>query len=320
MAEKSNGFVPITAVLNDPEKLAEALKERQALARARREAEKLAKQGGTVVEKPKAPVVKLPVEVQEHRTAPNICLRSALFGVVKLGQRKYWPVSNPASIAAQAGYRVLYSGEQLNQSDLDVWLAVKFLCMPHPLGAEVRFTAPELFQILGWQDGKRSRESIQRSLRRLADGYLEAKDSKRGFGGHLIDWWAWEENSFHFCVVLSPKMAPLFGNDCYTLVDINQRQQLRKDLSRWLHSYWSSHDKVCSIKDTTLRELCGSEAGNIRHFRAELRCALQELETAGFLEPGWDVSHKGLVTATKTPTAKALRRILRKIRNYKKKN
>jgi hypothetical protein len=264
-------------------------------------------------------VVKLPVETKEQRAAPNVCLRSALFSVVKPGRRKYWPINNLISIFAQDSYKVLYGGEQLNQSDLDIWLAIKFLCMPYPLGTEVRFTAPDLFRVLGWQDGKRSRETVQRSLRRLADGYLEARDDKRGFGGHLIDWWAWDKNAYQFCVILSPKMAPLFGSDSYTLLDIEQCRMLSKELSRWLHSYWSSHEQIYPIYDATLIKLCGAEVQEIRKFRQLLREALTELESATFLRSGWTVDRNGLVKAAKAPAVKALRQTFRKLHKTAKK-
>lgn len=258
-----------------------------------------------------AKVVKLPIEAEEHRVAPNICLRSALFGVVGRGRRR-WLID--AVIAAQDGYRVIHTGERLDQSDLDVWLAVKYLCAPHPLGTEVRFTAPQIFKLLRRADGKQSREWLKRSLKRLREGSVSMINLRGGgFQGGLIDWWAWDDEAYEFYVVLSPRMAPLFWDEEYTLLAIEQRQKLSKDLSRWLHGYWSSHDRIYSIYDTTLIKLCGAEFGRVRDFRSDLREALAELEEVGFLEVGWSVDRHGLVTATKAPTIKALNRELRGI-------
>jgi hypothetical protein len=257
-----------------------------------------------------AKVVRLPIEAEEHRVAPNICLRSALFGVVGRGRRR-WLIDTV--IAAQDGYRVIHTGERLDQSDLDVWLAVKYLCTPHPLGTEVRFTAPQIFKLLRRTDGKQSREWLKRSLKRLREGSVSMINLRGGgFQGGLIDWWAWDDEAYEFYVVLSPRMAPLFWDEEYTLLAIEQRQKLSKDLSRWLHGYWSSHDRIYSIYDTTLIKLCGAEFGRVRDFRSGLREALAELEEVGFLEAGWGVNRHGLVTATKVPTIKALKRELRK--------
>ena len=84
-------------------------------------------------------------------------------------------------------------------------------------------------------------------------------------------------------------MAPLFEDEDYTLLVNAQRQQLGKDLARWLHGYWSSHKQIYPIYDATLMRLCGAETEAIWKFRQLLREALAELEAAGFLAPGWTV-------------------------------
>ena len=260
----------------------------------------------------KAPIIKLPMEVKEHRAAPNICLRSALFGVVKKGRRRSL---EDEVIASQDGYQVAYSGERLDQIDLNVWLAVKHLCSPYPLGTEVCFSAPTLFALLGKSDGQANRELVKRSLRRMSKGYVEMDQSgKRGFGGHLIDWWAWDEKAYVFRVILSPKMAPLFGRDCYTLLDIEQRQKLSRELSLWLHCYWSSHDQIYPISTEVLHQLCGSEAKNMREFRRELRKSLDELVCISFLKEGAMLNSKGQINASKTLTSKTIRRVFKKLK------
>jgi hypothetical protein len=253
---------------------------------------------------PSAKILKLPVEPAGRRTTPNVCLRSALFGVVGRGRRR-WLID--AEIAAQDGYRVLYTGERLDQSDLDVWLAIKHLCSRVPLGAEVQFSAPELFRLLGKSDGQANREALKRSLKRMKEASVSmVAPSGAGFQGNMIDWWKWDAESCRFSVVLSPRMAPLFEDEDYTLLVNAQRQQLGKDLTRWLHGYWSSHQRIYPIYDTTLMKLCGAEFGVVRDFRKDLREALAELEAVGFLAPGWTVDRHGRVTATKVTKTKTL--------------
>jgi len=253
---------------------------------------------------PSAKILKLPVEPPDRRTTPNVCLRSALFGVVGRGRRR-WLIE--VEIAAQDGYRVLFTGERLDQSDLDMWLAIKHLCSRFPLGAEVAFSAPELFRLLGKSDGQANREALKRSLKRMFEASVGMEaPSGAGFAGHMIDWWQWDAQACRFRVVLSPQMAPLFEDEDYTLLVNAQRQQLDKDLARWLHGYWSSHQRIYPIYDTTLMKLCGAQFGRSRDFRSDLREALAELEAAGFLAPGWTVDRRGLVAATKITKTKTL--------------
>lgn len=255
---------------------------------------------------PSAKILKLPVEPPDRRTTPNVCLRSALFGVVGRGRRRWL---HDVEIAAQDGYRVLFTGERLDQSDLDVWLAIKHLCAGFPLGAEVEFSAPELFRLLGKSDGQANRESLKRSLQRMKEASVSMlAPSGAGFQGSMIDWWKWDAESRRFWVVLSPRMAPLFEDEDYTLLVNAQRQQLGKDLARWLHGYWSSHQRIYPIYDTTLMRLCGAETEVIWKFRQLLREALADLEAMDFLAPGWTVDRRGRVVATKVDRVKTLDR------------
>ena len=251
-----------------------------------------------------AKIVRLPLWPAELRTCPSCVLRSALFGVVRRGRRSYL---ERQIIAAWANTTIRYSGMRLDQADLDVWLAIKHLCSRVPLGAEAAFSAPELFRLLGKSDGQASREALKRSLKRMKEASVSmVAPSGAGFQGNMIDWWKWDAESCRFSVVLSPRMAPLFEDEDYTLLVNAQRQQLGKDLARWLHGYWSSHQRIYPIYDTTLMRLCGAEVQTIRKFRQLLREALAELEAMGFLAPGWTVDRRGLVAATKITKTKTL--------------
>ena len=80
-----------------------------------------------------------------------------------------------------------------------------------PLGAEVEFSAPELFRLLGKSDGQANREALKRSLKRMHGAVVGMlAPSGAGFEGHMIDWWQWDDQACRFRVVLSPRMAPLF--------------------------------------------------------------------------------------------------------------
>jgi len=246
--------------------------------------------------KEKNKLINLPVEAKETRAAPNVCLRSALFGVVKPGRRKFL---QHTVLASQEGYQVIYNGERLDQSDFDVWLAVKHICAKHPIDRKIQFTAKEIFNILGKPDGGANREWLKRSLTRLHECSVAMKAPNGSeFHSHLVNSWKWEEETYNFVVSLSNDLKPLFEKDSYTLIDIKNRKNLHKDLSKWLVSYWSSHNEIYPIKDTKLQALCGSEASKDR-FRRDLRQALKELEKIGFIKAGGKVERNGMVFVEK---------------------
>ena len=67
---------------------------------------------------PKSQALFFPKESKYDRTVPNACIRSALFAVVRKGQRK---IFKERKIFSQPGYDIYFSGEQLDQLDLDVF-------------------------------------------------------------------------------------------------------------------------------------------------------------------------------------------------------
>ena len=65
-----------------------------------------------------ANVVMLPIWPDAVRAVPNGFLRSALFGTIRRGARRYMKRER---IAALEGIEIYYTGERLDQGDLDVW-------------------------------------------------------------------------------------------------------------------------------------------------------------------------------------------------------
>lgn len=100
----------------------------------------------------------LPTCKNSHVSAPNVILRSALFGVVKKGTRQY---EKGVLKATFNGYTVKYTGEQLDQSDLDVWLECLQRCQTTPLGHTVRFAAHDFLISIGRDTGKAQHEWLK---------------------------------------------------------------------------------------------------------------------------------------------------------------
>ena len=69
----------------------------------------------------KTKVVQLPLWPEPVRAVPNGFLRSALFGAIAKGRRRY---INGEDLAAVDGVTIRYKGERLDQGDLDVWESV----------------------------------------------------------------------------------------------------------------------------------------------------------------------------------------------------
>ena len=80
-------------------------------------------------------VIYLPTWREDKRASPNSFLRCALFAAIQSKDRLDL---KKAEIFSQQGITVTYTGEQLNQEDLTVWLALVDLMKKDPLGTEDR--------------------------------------------------------------------------------------------------------------------------------------------------------------------------------------
>lgn len=224
----------------------------------------------------------LPASKKTQIPAPNIVLRSALFGVIKKGARKYEKNILKTTLN---GCTVKYTGEQLDQSDLDVWLECLQRCQSCQLGYTVRFSSNNFLLKLGRNTGKSDHEWLKSVLQRLRTNDIEISDGKLSYMGSLIFEQYRDEETGENCLVLNPKIAVFFGDAGWTGITKSIRLKLKgKPLTQWLHGFYSSHAKPLPVKVETLRGLCGSEVKELKKFRQMLRSALSELSIA----TGWD--------------------------------
>src|ERR1700745_1270777 len=85
----------------------------------------------------KGKLIQLPLWPEPVRGAPNSFLRSALFEAI---QGKTRTRLKKQILGSLQGVTVRYTGEQLDQSDLDAWEQAVHLARCHPLGNVCHFT------------------------------------------------------------------------------------------------------------------------------------------------------------------------------------
>jgi hypothetical protein len=224
-------------------------------------------------------VVRLPAWPEATRGVPNVALRSALFGAIRRGPRRYMKHERVASVE---GMEIFYTGEQLDQGDLDVWEAVLHFIRKQELGKECRFTAYAMLKMLGKADTGDNRKTLYARLMRLKVNGIEAKISRFTYVGSLIDEIYKDENSDHEYVVrANPRIKILFERDQFTLIDWDVRMELAgQPLAQWLHGFYASHAKPYAYSVEKLHELCGSENQDLYGFKRDLREALDLVATA----------------------------------------
>ena len=220
----------------------------------------------------------LPLWPEPVRAVPNGLLRSALFGAIKKGPRRYLEKELMMSID---GVTIRYTGVRLDQGDLDVWVSVLHALRLQALGCSCRLTSYALLKLMGTTDTGKNRATLHTRITRLVANAIEVSQGRYSYMGSLIAGAAKDDTTQEWVIELNPKMRPLFVADQFTQVEWGIRHALDgQQLAQWLHGFYASHAKPYPMKINTLHRLCGSEAGEVWKFTQTLRKALDAVVDA----------------------------------------
>ena len=231
-------------------------------------------------QKPKsAEIVQLPLWPEPARGVPNSVLRGALFAAIQGKNRQY--LKNRL-LAVQDGVRIKFTGEQFDQSDMDVWEQILHLARQHPLGTYCDFTAHAFLKALERGTGKAQHEWLNSVIHRHIACAVEMTHNGKTFIGSLVEECFRDERTGHYRLKLNPNLVKLYGAGMWTALDWQQRQQLRrKPLALWLHGYYASHADPYPVSVEKLRQWSGSRTKTLFHFTASLKRALNSLKAIG---------------------------------------
>jgi hypothetical protein len=246
-------------------------------------------------------VVMLQPWADDKRAAPNIIYRSALFPALNTKQRRRF-VQNQ-KVFSVSGLDVTFTGQQFDQTDLDVYLEILNLAKAVPLGQPVKFSAYSMLKALGRCTGKSDHVWLHNVLVRLRGGTVEMVTGKVRFFGGLIEGGIRDEITHHYEVIINPNYAKFFGFGLWSAIDLDQRRALEQNsTAKALHAYYSSHTDPAPHRYDTLAGIAGLEGKNKTAVRNSLIRAHEILKRIGFLldyEAGPD---KIAVKMTMTPS------------------
>ena len=254
-------------------------------------------------------VAQLPLWPEPVRAVPNGFLRSALFGAIAKGRRRY---IDGEQIAALDGIEIRYTGERLDQGDLDVWESVLHAVRCQELGSQCRVTSYALLKLMGKTDTGKNRATLHKRITRLRAGTVELKQGRYCYIGGLISWAAKDEETQEWVIELDAKLRPLFAADQFTQVDWAVRHALDgHQLAQWLHGFYASHAKPYPMRRDTLLKLAGSEDANPRSAQQTLRKALDAVaEACATHGVGFRYEIRGDVVYVETQPSRSQRRHL----------
>lgn len=233
--------------------------------------------------------LQLPLWSEEKRGVPNEVVRSALFNVRnRCVARKEF---KDEVIAVLSGdICITYSGTELRQDDMDVWMQLLHEARRQPLGQCVEIKPYEFLKDLRWSPTGYYYKKLREHLKRMKFTMLVVNSTRLGreIGVSMIRKYECEgrdgEKLERWRIWIEPEVKALFGDVYYTRIDWQQRVKIKGNLAKHLHGVYSSHAQPYPYKVETILEGCGSDMRDLRNFRVSLREALEELQRVGFLE------------------------------------
>jgi hypothetical protein len=233
-------------------------------------------------------VVYLPTWRVDKQGSPNSFLRSALFAAIQGKDRANF---KNAELFSQQGITITYTGEQLNQEDMTVWLALVDLMKKDPLGKECKFTAHEILKYMGLPTGGTQYEQLEMSVCRMTACLVRIETERYVYGESLIEGFVIDKDTNQYRVKLSRHLIKLFGDCDWTAIDWEQRKQLKnKPLCLKLHEYYSSHKQPYPVSLEFLSDLTGSRNKQKSDFKRQVKTALEGLAKIGFLK-SWNIQN-----------------------------
>jgi hypothetical protein len=232
----------------------------------------------------------------DRRAVPNDMIRSALFGVVKRGRRV---MLNKHELPVSPGWKLYYTGQRLDQVDLDIWLEIMHRARTKTPGEEIRFTLRSVLRALGHQDGRSDYLWLKDRLDGMTLGGFsyESQDRNRsGATGSLFRKFQIDQVSGEGVVETNSDLRSLYENITY--LDFGDRLALGSQLSKWLHALIASHVQWMPTKVKTLMLQSGVSFTRIRDFRAALKEALDELKEHKLIR-AWNIDHADMVHVEK---------------------
>jgi hypothetical protein len=245
---------------------------------------------------------------KEAYAVPNAILRAALFPAREVSAQRRLVKDVP--IFSVEGIEVTFTGEEFDQTDLDVLLGILEIGNYTPVGHEFMFSGHALLKLLGRDTGGSQHEWLHSVIKRLCVGTVVIHHNRRRFTGSFIKGDDENIDTRHHIVSINPKLVLLFGCDMWSKINREQRAALgRNGTAKALHGYYSSHAKPGKHQIETLAQIAGLRAKRRairKHYVLKAHDALKA-PTCGFLK---DYTVEGkCITVEKKPTPSQARHL-----------
>jgi hypothetical protein len=238
------------------------------------------------VEAGKDLVMQMTLFPDDSRAIPNYLARSPLFSTVP-ATLKQRPAYKDMLLPSPKGFEIRYSGEQLDQSDCDIFMQIIHESSGHTIRDDkpLLINRAECLKRTGRNDSGQNYIWLKEVVERLRDAKIVLESERYKYSGNLIREIIEDKQERHIAVTLSPAIVQMFSGNEYTLVDWEKRKRLKKrvNLSKWLQNFICSHEKGLQRHSIDNLRTWFGYSSPVRKFREAMTDAMQELERVGII-------------------------------------
>ncbi|MEE1895676.1 plasmid replication initiator TrfA [Pseudomonas otitidis] len=221
-----------------------------------------------------------------YRAMPNHIARSSLFAPVARGPKQMHKAS---VLVSRKDAVITFWGEQLDETQADVWMQLMHEATKAPLGEPVPINRARLLKAIGRKTGNYEYQWLHRTMKALTFAMLVIETTKQGKPKlevgkaetlHMIDKFAYDPARECYTISIDPRWRLLYGNCEYALIDWEKRLQIRKgqDIAKALQRLVSTSDeRVQRFRLSWLKKRL-QYCSPMCKFRLSLKASMQELE------------------------------------------
>lgn len=235
---------------------------------------------------------------------PNHLNRSSLIAPVARGPRLS---HQQTEMVTRRDCVLQYTGEQLDEADGTLIMALIYFAQPQPLGTLVIINRKELLRkIKTGAIGSSQYEWLYKSMKRLREGvlFLEARKpdgSTRYKIGHMQSFSIVKELSYNeatgvYKYMMDPRWVQMFSNREYGLIDFNKRLQIGRghDMAKTLQRLVTTSSSPVQRYALDWLKVKMQYVSPMRKFKDAIVASLEELERREIIFKGLiEISTKG---------------------------
>jgi hypothetical protein len=235
----------------------------------------------------------LPRTNDTKRTMSNHLARSSLFAPVARGRKKMF---QEEVLVSRTDAVIKYSGEQLDETQADLWMYLMHRASKQPLGENVHLSRAAILNAIGRSDSKSQYDWLLRSMKSLSFAMLTMDTFKDGGKTkkleltrviHLINGFDTHHETGDYLFYVDTRWMDVYSNE-YALINwelrnqISQGQDMAKAIQRLIAT--SNNKQQFYSLDWLKGKL--SYASPLRKFKQALLSAVTELKRVGIITSG----------------------------------